>query len=106
MFSRLIPGRGKKPSRQYPTVRDMLVIFFSNQHDDFGNTIEEIINSYKDHGMEYRQAAKEVNLLLLIQNDVELQKVMTELAEGHFQPEAWNQTWRSFLEKTQLFLST
>ncbi len=106
MFSRLIPGWGKKPSRQYPTVRDMLVIFFSNQHDDFGNTIEEIISSYKDHGMEYPQAAKEVSLLLLIKKDEELQKVMTELAEGQFQPEAWNQTWRSFLQKIQLLLSS
>lgn len=51
MFSRLTHIWDKNPGRKYPAIQDMLTIYFSNEHDDFGNSINEIIGSYRDYSI-------------------------------------------------------
>lgn len=106
MFSRLIRSWAKKPSREYPALRELLVIFFSSEHDDFGNTIEEIVENYRDYGMPYRQAEQEVSKLLLITDDNELAFIMQKLVDNRFRPQAWDKSWRDFLKKIQGLLLT
>jgi len=105
MFSRLIPGWGNKPEKKYPALVGMLRVFLSCHHDDFGTTIEEMLNSYIEHQMPVTDAVNEINRVLQIENDNDLNAVMTVIAGDEFHPEQWGETWRSFLKKTRTVLS-
>lgn len=96
--------RAKKPVKKFPALRDMLVIFFSGQHDDFGTSLEEIMKSYIDYDVASEQVEKEIAALLQIEDDSQFNLIMTRLAEDQFRPKVWGETWRSFLIKVQLLL--
>ncbi|WP_158784628.1 contact-dependent growth inhibition system immunity protein [Pantoea sp. BAV 3049] len=106
MFSRLIPGWGKKPEKEYPALTGMLRVFLSCHHDDFGTTIEEMLQSYIDSQMPVTDAMHEINLVLQIEKDDELIAVMTAIAGDEFRPEPWGETWRGFLERTMKTLTS
>lgn len=104
MFSRLTHIWDKKPGRKYPVMKDMLTIYFSNEHDDFGNSINEIIDRYRDYSISSIEDAKlEISSLLEIEDEEALSSIMKKIANDRFHPEPWGETWRSFLEKI-LFL--
>lgn len=104
MFSRLTHIWDKKSGRKYPVMQDMLTLYFSNEHDDFGNSMNEIIDRYSDYSISSIEDAKlEISSLLEIEDEEALTSIMKKIANDRFHPEPWGETWRSFLEKT-LFL--
>lgn len=106
MLSRLIRGWGKKKPKDYPAVKGMLRVFLSSRHDDFGNSIKEILESYMDYRMPVTDAWSEINSLLLIEDDNELNDLLTEMAGNEFCPEFWGETWRSFLHRVVNILNS
>ncbi|WP_125366215.1 contact-dependent growth inhibition system immunity protein [Enterobacter cloacae] len=105
MFSRLTHIWDKNPARKYPLVQDMLTIYFSNEHDDFGSTLIEIISNYRCYNASSLTDAKsEINSLLDIADEQELIATMEKIAENRFHPAPWGETWRSFLEKVRHYL--
>lgn len=106
MFSRLIPGWGKKTEKEYPALTGMLRVFLSCHHDDFGNSIEEVLKNYIDHQMPVTDAINEINRLLQIEKDNELSAVMVAIAGDEFRPEPWGETWRSFLNRAMVTLNS
>ncbi|KDA95822.1 MULTISPECIES: contact-dependent growth inhibition system immunity protein [Pantoea] len=96
MFSRLIRGWGDKPEKQYPALTGMLRVFLSCHHDDFGSTLEEMLQSYIDHDMPVIEARNEINILLQNEDD-NLNVIMSAIADEEFRPAPWGETWRSFL---------
>lgn len=99
MFSRLIRGWGKD-KMTYPVMREILTVYFSCYHDDFGNSVDEIASCYFDTNVLSRTYARsEIRSLLSISDDEELKSTLEQLAGDHFRPEPWGETWRSFLEK-------
>ena len=97
MFSRLIRGWGNQPEKQFPALTGMLRVFLSCHHDDFGNTIEEMLKSYIDHQMPVADVRKEISALLQIKGDSDLNVMMAGIAGDEFRPEPWGETWRGFL---------
>jgi len=99
MFSCLIRGWGKD-KMTYPVMREILTVCFSCYHDDFGNSVDEIVSYYFDTNVLSRADARhEIGSLLRISDDEELKTTLEQLAGGHFRPEPWGETWRSLLEK-------
>lgn len=94
---RLRMANGKK----YPTVRQLIIVFFGQDFDIFGETIDEIMESYLDTENEYafRSIMDQATQLLAINDDDELNSIMVSLAENEFEPRLWGETWRSFLQK-------
>ena len=105
MFSRLIRGWGNKPEKQYPALTGMLRVFLSCHHDDFGNTLEEMLQSYVTHHMPVLEARNEISILLQHKNDDELNIIMSAIAGDEFRPAHWGETWRSFLIRVMTTLS-
>lgn len=100
MFSRLTHIWGKNTANKYPIIRDMLTIYFNGEHDDFGDTIDEIVDSYFDYNTFSRiDAENEIATLLKIEDEKELNALMEKIADNRFHPAPWGETWRSFLEK-------
>ncbi|EMH4161781.1 hypothetical protein RJ498_000998 [Pluralibacter gergoviae] len=90
----------KHTARRYPAIRSMLTIYFNREHDDFGSTLEEIIDSYLDYSVLTRaETAAEITALLNITDEDALNTLMNHIADGRFQPEPWGEIWRSLLEK-------
>jgi len=87
--------------KKYPDVRLLVVIFFGPDFQIFGETIDEIMESYVETESEYafRNLKKQTTQLLAMESDTELNNIMSELAENQFRPESWGETWRSFLQK-------
>ena len=106
MFSRPIPGWGKKTEKKYPALAGMLRVFLSCHHDDFGTSIEEILQNYIDYQMPVTDAMNEINRLLLIEKDNELSTIMVAIAGDEFRPGPWGETWRSFLNKALIILNS
>ncbi|WP_313159732.1 contact-dependent growth inhibition system immunity protein [Mixta calida] len=85
---------------KYSSLRTMIVVFFGQDFDIFGETIEEIMRSYKYdyHDADVVSGLKnEISEMLKTEDDSELIARMELLAENQFDPELWGETWRSFL---------
>jgi len=106
MFSRLIRSWGNKPEKQYPALTGMLRVFLSCHHDDYGNTIEEMLQSYIDYQMPVTDARNEISALLKNEDDYDLNIIMSEIAGEEFIPAAWGETWRSFLTRAMTTLNS
>ncbi len=106
MCSRLIRGWGNKPEKQYPALTGMLRVFLSCHHDDYGNTIEEMLQSYMDYQMPVIDARDEINALLQNEDNNDLNVIMSEIAGEEFIPAAWGETWRSFLTRAMATLNS
>ena len=87
--------------RKYSSLGSMIRVFFSPQDcDDFGEAIEEIMQSYQYyfHYKEAQQILKmQISGMLETVDDADLGYRMSLITEGEFKPELWGETWRSFL---------
>ncbi|MDU5455260.1 MAG: contact-dependent growth inhibition system immunity protein [Pseudescherichia vulneris] len=106
MFSRLLRGWDNKPEKQYPALTGMLRVFLSCHHDDYGNTMEEMLQSYIDYQMPVTDARNEISALLKNEDDNDLNVIMSEIAGEEFMPVAWGETWRSFLTRAMNTLNS
>ncbi|MEN3754414.1 contact-dependent growth inhibition system immunity protein [Mangrovibacter sp. SLW1] len=85
-------------NKKYSTVRTLIGVFFGQDFESFGETIEEIMQSYT----EYENATAVTNLkaqiseLLLITDDNELNTLMSSLAERQFEPTSWEKAGAPF----------
>ncbi|ARJ44288.1 hypothetical protein B1H58_13260 [Pantoea alhagi] len=74
--------------------------YFGQDRDLFGETIEEVVQSYCDNGENATRWLKsEITEMLKTEDDSELITRMELLAENQFTPEPWGETWRSFLQR-------
>jgi len=105
MFSRPVRGWGNKPEKQHPALTSILRVFLSCHHDDYGNTVEEMLQSYIDYQMPVIDARNEISALLKNEDDNDLNVIMSEIAGEGFIPAAWGETWRSFLTRAMTTLS-
>ncbi|MDU4093342.1 MAG: contact-dependent growth inhibition system immunity protein [Pantoea sp.] len=86
--------------RRYSSLISLTQTYFGQDHDEFGKSIEEIVESYCDNGKNATIWLKnEVTEMLQTENDSELQARMELLAENQFSPGPWGETWRSFLQR-------
>lgn len=75
----------------------LLQAYFFCDFDIYGDTVEEIIASYREcYRYNYNLLRTEVEQLLTLP-DSALISVMALLAENQFDPALWGETWRSFL---------
>ncbi|GLR10895.1 hypothetical protein COO59_20475 [Mixta theicola] len=79
----------------------MILVFFGQDFDIFGETIEEIVHSYKYdyHDADVVSRLRNQITEVLKENDSELTSIMVLLAENQFYPKLWGETWRSFLQR-------
>lgn len=74
--------------------------YFGQDRDIFGETIEEVVQSYCDNGENATRWLKnEITEMLKTEDDNELIAHMKLLAENQFSPDPWGETWRSFLQR-------
>ncbi|MFE8102747.1 contact-dependent growth inhibition system immunity protein [Brenneria goodwinii] len=106
MFSRLIPLWAKSNKQKYSSVKTLIGVFFGPDYDIFGQDINEIMINYTSTVNDASRAIlrDQLNALLDIQDDAELDSIMSELAENQFRPEPWGETWRSYLSKIKNYL--
>ncbi|GLR10900.1 hypothetical protein COO59_20430 [Mixta theicola] len=72
--------------------------YFGQDRDIFGETIEEVVDSYCENGENATRWLKnEITEMLRTEDESELTARMELLAENQFSPELWGETWRSFL---------
>lgn len=86
--------------KSYKNIETLIRVFFGQDYDLFGETVEEIADSYLEVESSgtvmkvYQEADK-----LLSLNDRVLTELFETLCQGEFCPELWGETVRSFLEK-------
>lgn len=72
--------------------------YFGQDRDIIGETIEEVVKSYRENGENATRWLKnEIMEMLKTESDGQLTTRMELLAENQFDPELWGETWRSFL---------
>ena len=94
--------------RKYLSLGILIRVFFSgHDFDSFGETIEEIVESFGDYNGkdETRCLKNEIIEMLKTEDDSELEVYMELLAEKEFNPLPWGETWRSFLQRVLRTLS-
>ena len=86
--------------RKYSSLRTLMLVFFGQDFDIFGETIEEIMHSYKydyhDSDVVSRLRSQ-IRETLKSESDDELAICMSLVSENGFKPELWGENWRSFL---------
>lgn len=87
-------------NKSYKNIGTLIRVFFGQDYDLFGETVEEVLDSYLE--TENQKTAEKVckeaeNLLSL--NDAALTEEFETISQGEFYPEPWGETVRSFLEK-------
>ena len=87
--------------RRYESLVMLIQIFFGQDRDEFGVTIEEVVESYGFYNGEKGCCClkDEITEMLKTQDDSELNAYMELLAENQFRPGPWGETWRSFLQR-------
>lgn len=86
--------------RKYSSLITLTQTYFGQDRDEFGETIEEVVESYCDNGKDATIWLKnETTEMLETESDSELEARMELLAENQFNPEPWGETWRSFLQR-------
>ncbi|MCL2892122.1 contact-dependent growth inhibition system immunity protein [Brenneria tiliae] len=103
MFSRLIPSWAKKDKENYSSVKTLMSVFFGQDFEIFGDSVEDIMESYfaTVNDISCEMLSEQVDALLSIPDDKDLEAIMSELAENQFRPEPWGETWRSYLSKVK-----
>ncbi|TPE19426.1 hypothetical protein FJP62_05150 [Pantoea vagans] len=84
----------------------LIRVFFGQDYDLFGETVEEVLDSYLE--TENLKTAGKVCLeaeYLLSLNEQSLTETFESISQGEFNPEPWGETERSFLEKIKNYLS-
>lgn len=107
-MKKLLDKLKEKSFRQhYESITMLMQVFFGQDRDEFGETIEEVINSFYFYNGEEGACdlKNEVTEMLQTEDDSELQARMELLAENQFSPGPWGETWRSFLQRVLHALS-
>ncbi|WP_129544136.1 contact-dependent growth inhibition system immunity protein [Serratia sp. 1D1416] len=87
---------------QTPNLGTLVRVFFGQDYDLFGESVEEILESYRDteNVVTVQKTVNEAQMLLgLYPEEKQLEVAFTNLAEGEFSPTAWGYSVRAFLEK-------
>lgn len=92
-------------NKSYKHIGTLIRVFFGQDYNLFGDTLEEVLDSYLETenpttAMKVCQEAE--NLLSL--NDESLTEAFETISQGEFYPEPWGETVRSFLEKLKSYL--
>lgn len=77
-------------------------VFFGQDSDLFGESVDEILESYRntENAATVQKTVVEAEILLdLHPDDRQLKTAFAKVAEGEFSPKAWGFTARTFLEK-------
>ena len=93
---------------QTPNLGTLVRVFFGQDCDLFGESVEEILESYRDteNVMTVQKTVHEAQMFLgLYPDDTQLEFAFINLAEGEFSPTAWGYSTRTFLEKVIQTLS-
>ncbi|GLR10897.1 hypothetical protein COO59_20460 [Mixta theicola] len=87
--------------RKFSSLGIMVSVYFGQDREVWGETIEEIVESCCDSRSKdaVRCLKNEITEMLKTEDDSELESRMTLLAEREFAPEPWGETWRSFLQR-------
>ncbi|CAI0985485.1 Uncharacterised protein [Serratia entomophila] len=85
-----------------PNLGTLVRVFFGQDYDLFGESVEEILESYRDteNAETVQKTVDEATMLLTLYPEQQrLEAVFAELVEGEFAPAPWGHTVQSFLEK-------
>lgn len=89
-------------AKNYKNVGTLVRVFFGQDYDLFGETIEEILDSYleTENPKTALKVYQETDDLLSL-NDGALTEAFGAISQGEFCPGPWGETIRSFLEKVK-----
>ncbi|MDE8555066.1 contact-dependent growth inhibition system immunity protein [Pantoea vagans] len=87
-------------NKNYKNIGTLIRVFFGQDYDLFGETVEEVLNSYleTENPKTAEKVCQEAEYLLSL-NDQELIEAFQSISQGEFNPEPWGETVRTFLEK-------
>lgn len=92
-------------NKSYKNIGTLIRVFFGQDYDLFGETLEEVLDSYleTENPKIVMKACQEAENLLSL-NDESLTEAFETISQGEFYPEPWGETVRSFLEKLKSHL--
>lgn len=91
------------PSERYPRMGLIFGVHFGQDFDLFGNTIPEIVSSYKNDCPEYRNLPRELDAFTAEHPD-DLDAAFKEDFGSGFDPKLWGHTTASFFEEIKRLL--
>lgn len=92
-------------NKSYKNIGTLIRVFFGQDYDLFGETVEEVLDSYleTENPKTAEKACQEAEYLLSL-NDQALIEAFQSISQGEFNPEPWGETVRTFLEKINNYL--
>ncbi|AMG58579.1 contact-dependent growth inhibition system immunity protein [Pantoea vagans] len=92
-------------NKSYKNIGTLIRVFFGQDYDLFGETVEEVLDSYleTENPKTAEKVCQEAEYLLSL-NDQALIKAFQSISQGEFNPEPWGETVRTFLEKINSYL--
>ena len=93
-------------NNNYKNVGTLIRVFFGQDYDLFGETVEEILDSYMAHVNKKTvvNVCREAENLLSL-HDKSLTETFATLSQGEFFPEPWGESVRTFLERIKKYLA-
>lgn len=93
-------------NKSYKNTGTLIRVFFGQDYDLFGETVEEVLDSYleTENPKTAAKVCQEAEYLLSL-NDQALTEAFESISQGEFYPEPWGETVRTFLEKIKSHLS-
>lgn len=92
-------------NKNYKNIGTLIGVFFGQDYDLFGETPEEVLDSYletENHKTAVKVCQEAESLLSL--NDEALTEEFETISRREFYPEFWGETTRTFLEKIKIYL--
>ncbi|MEN4830909.1 contact-dependent growth inhibition system immunity protein [Pantoea vagans] len=92
-------------NKSYKNIGTLIRVFFGQDYDLFGETVEEVLDSYleTENSKTAEKVCQEAEYLLSL-NDQALIEAFQSISQGEFNPEPWGETVRTFLEKINSYL--
>lgn len=92
-------------NKSYKNIGTLIRVFFGQDYDLFGETVEEVLDSYleTENPKTAEKVCQEAEYLLSL-NDQVLIEAFQSISQGEFNPEPWGETVRTFLEKINNYL--
>jgi len=94
-------------NKSYKNIGTLIRVFFGQDYDLFGETVEEVLDSYleTENPKTAEKVCQEAEYLLSL-NDQALIEAFQSISQGEFNPEPWGETVRTFLEKIKNYLQS
>lgn len=91
--------------KNYKNIGILIRVFFGQDYDLFGETVEEVLDSYleTENQKTAEKVCQEAESLLLL-NDKALTEEFETICQREFDPEPWGKTVRTLLEKIKSYL--